>query len=470
MLSGQSKTTEFLHTSSTRAVRHLSRLRPTAILAIFVLTVIVVSLVVDRILSLVILHPLAVLHFRLASRKPALDVTPSSADPEGAATFVIGARPENIAQEQYNRQLHVNYAALPLRRPEADLILSYLKPTDVYLEFGASATTLAFPHLVSRSYSIEHDIRVCEGIAAELREHQSLQNKLRAFCAPVRKGHANWGTNSPFEEGSYVTFQNYVDFPQANLSGMHFDKVLINGRARVACALRILPMLTANSLVFFHDYFARPQHYAAILPYYEEVARVVAHGSVSGYSDDPMGLVVFRPRVHFTADGSGVVSVKRINAIYDVFVEQPPTDRTTGLDVAVQYGLQPTEGAAYPYARMTRQLSKQTTRARLLIDLAALPIVIGTYVLLHFLFVNVFRDAMALSRASRAPHASRASTPITSSSPKEGTAVAATAASAHSRATLRAGRDSKSSSVKTALATAAGASQSAPNGNAPKAE
>lgn len=470
MLSGQSKTSEFLYISSTRAVRQLSRLRPSLILAIFVLTVVIVSLAVEQFVSLIILHPLAVLHFRLASRKPAIDVTPSSADPEGVATFVIGAQPDNISQEQSNRQHFVNYGALPMRRPEADLLLSYLKPSDVYLEFGASATTLAFPHLVARAYSIEHDIRVCEGIAAELREHQSLQSKLRAFCAPVKKGHANWGTKSPFEEGSYFTFQNYVDFPSANLSGVHFDKVLINGRARVACALRILPMLTTNSLVFFHDYFARPQHYAAILPYYEEIARVVAHGPVSGYSDDPMGLVVFRPHAHFTANGTGDVSVKRINAIYDVFVERPPSDRTTGLDVAVHYGLQPTEGAAYPYARLTRQLSKQTTRARLLIDLAALPFVIGTYALLHFLFTSVFRDAMALSRASRGTRATRSLTTNPLPSKGEEAVVATTTASTHSRATLRAGREGKAPSVKAAGSSVTGTLQPASNADAPKAE
>lgn len=470
MPSSQSKTTEFFNNSSTRAVRHLSRLRPTLILAIFVLTVVVVLLVVERLLSLLVLHPLAVLHFRLASRKPAPDVTPSSADPEGAATFVIGAQPDDLAQEQSNRQRYVKYGALPMRRPEADLLLSYLKPSDVYLEFGASGTTLAFPHLVARAYSIEHDIRVCEGIAAELREHQSLQSKLRAFCAPVRKGHANWGIKSPFEEGSYVTFQNYVDFPRANLSGVHFDKVLINGRARVACALRILPMLTTNSLVFFHDYFARPQHYAAILPYYEEVARVVAHGPVSGYSDDPMGLVVFKPHAHFTANGTGDVSAKRINAIYDIFVEHPPSARTTGLDIAVRYGLQPTEGAAYPYTRMTQQLSRQTTRARLLIDLAALPFVIGTYALLHYLFVFVFRDAMALSRASRGTRSSRASTIIPSSSKGGEAAIATTTASTHTRATLRAGRDGKHQSLKVAAPGITGTAQHASNADAPKAE
>ena len=40
----------------------------------------------------------------------------------------------------------------------------------------------------------------------------------------------------------------------------HFDRVLLDGRARSSCAEHILPWLTNTSLVFWHDFYAVRQH------------------------------------------------------------------------------------------------------------------------------------------------------------------------------------------------------------------
>ena len=60
------------------------------------------------------------------------------------------------------------------------------------------------------------------------------------------------------------------------------DVVLVDGRARVACALTALPLLSAQGVVVIHDFTWRP-YYNAVLEAFERVQTVGT-------------LVVLRPR------------------------------------------------------------------------------------------------------------------------------------------------------------------------------
>lgn len=385
------------------ATRRLSRQRAVTILAIYAIVVCSVVLVSYFISFSLVLYPLAHVLFDLSGGVASGGVPRAWNDPEGIATFAMGAYPANRTAELRARRQYVNYDALPMRRPEADLIMSYLNPTDTYLEYGASGTTLAFPMLVRHSFAIEHDTEVCDGISSEMQKHRELADRLRAFCAPVPPGRADWALQSQFEEGSYRAFHNYVDFPRTNLSSVKFDKVLINGRARVACALRILPQLHAQSIVFFHDYFLRPKHYSYVLAFFDEVARIVAHGPVTGFTDEPMGLLVLKPKPQYVEDGLSDISVARVNAIYDTFHDIAPTEKSASLETAFQSSLLSTGEGEFPYYDMKRKLTRETTRARLLLDLVMIPFIALTYYILRIIFLKIFLEALTCSgtRSSR---------------------------------------------------------------------
>lgn len=383
--------------------RKLTRYRAATVLAIYTGTALIVILFSYLVTFSFILHPLARLFFEASGRVAAKHVPHLHNAPTGTSTYMIGASTPNKNAEFTKRQKFVKYESLPMRRPEVDLILSYIRPEDTYLEYGASGTTLAFPLLVAQSYVIEHDGQVCKGISSEMEQHPDLAKRLRAFCAPVPHGRAGWALKSEFEEGSYTAFHNYVDFPRTNLSKVIFDKVLINGRARVACALRILPQLSKNSLVFFHDYFLRPEHYSNVLTYYDEVARVVAHGPVTGYTDDPMGLLVLKPKSGYAENEVAQhVTVSRLNAIYDRYEETEPTEDSASTDTAFQHLLPSTKEGGFPYYEMSRDLARSTTQLRLLLDLVLIPCIAVTYLVLRFIFSNIFVEAL-----SSAPRSSR---------------------------------------------------------------
>ena len=70
---------------------------------------------------------------------------------------------------------------------------------------------------------------------------------------------------------SYASCKAYVDVPltfsrqETHAHGDdHYDAVLIDGRARAAAALRVLPWLHRRSILFFHDFFAVRLHHLMI--------------------------------------------------------------------------------------------------------------------------------------------------------------------------------------------------------------
>lgn len=99
-----------------------------------------------------------------------------------------------------------------------------------------------------------------------------LSERVTYTCAPVDRGTGGWGVSHAFEEGTYRVFKSYVD-AVTTLNESVYDIVLIDGRARVACALKVLPYLNDDSLVLLHD--ARREKYAPILNYYDPLGEVV---------------------------------------------------------------------------------------------------------------------------------------------------------------------------------------------------
>lgn len=121
----------------------------------------------------------------------------------------------------------IDYSSQMMHRPEIDLIASYLRPNDIYLEYGSGGSTLNFAPMVGRAYSIEHN---CDW-ASFLSETVAKQYQhITIRCVPVRPGFRGWGTLSNFEHGNYQQFREYVDAVE-QLPDKSFDKVFIDGRA-----------------------------------------------------------------------------------------------------------------------------------------------------------------------------------------------------------------------------------------------
>jgi len=129
-------------------------------------------------------------------------------------------------------------------------LLSYVSPTTVFLEWGSGGSTLLFPKFTGAYHSIEHNAEWCQKINETL---ISTESKVNYHCPLMRGGDNGWDET---QEGTYHEFKEYVDYVD-KLGVNKFDAVLIDGRARLSCAIKILPYLHPTSVVFLHDMFLR---------------------------------------------------------------------------------------------------------------------------------------------------------------------------------------------------------------------
>jgi hypothetical protein len=144
---------------------------------------------------------------------------------------------------------------------EIETIEKYLKPSDIFLEWGSGGSTLYFSGCVKEYISIEYDIRWYKNIANLISINQ-LQNINYLYCAPDN-GVIPPVKSSKSKKEDFVTYVSIID----NLSQKIYDKILIDGRSRVECAKKIINYLNDDSIVFIHDFFNRKKYFS-ILEYY----------------------------------------------------------------------------------------------------------------------------------------------------------------------------------------------------------
>lgn len=147
-------------------------------------------------------------------------------------------------------------------------IESYLKNDMIMLEYGAGGSTVHFAKFVKKYISIEHDLNWVKKI-----QHYILDNVELYYCSP------NNNIKLPVWIGKEKDFINYINYID-NIKYKKYDMVLIDGRARQFCAIKILNYLMKDSLVFFHDFFER-ERYHSILDHYTIMGVVGSNPSLA---------------------------------------------------------------------------------------------------------------------------------------------------------------------------------------------
>jgi len=133
---------------------------------------------------------------------------------------------------------------------EVNIILSLLTPDDVMLEWGSGGSTVRFSKIVKKLYSIEHDaewyvkndIRIKQEGCENVNLHLIKPNLPRSFPHVKRE-----------------EFVDYIEYVK-HLPEKRYDKVLIDGRARIWCAYEALHYTNEDSFVFVHDWDRTAYH------------------------------------------------------------------------------------------------------------------------------------------------------------------------------------------------------------------
>lgn len=198
---------------------------------------------------------------------------------------------------------------------EVTYIASLLTRSTRMLEWGSGGSTRCFPQMVGTYFSIEHDSVWHDKISAEMAGRPGLHYQLAA----VAKGTEGWGGG--LNPGNYRQFKDYVhavDNFGALLAG-GLDVVLVDGRARVACAVYALRHLRSDSVLLIHDFY-QPQNrvtsrkYGQVFRFYDEVHRIDS-------------LVALRPKPEFLQGGSPGPEGVDLHSLYASHSRRQPSMR-----------------------------------------------------------------------------------------------------------------------------------------------
>jgi hypothetical protein len=140
------------------------------------------------------------------------------------------------------------------------------------LEWGSGGSTVEFSRRVSRYVSIENNAEWYEKIRRRTRS-----DDVYLVEVPYTGGIA-----------APVDFADYIQFPSR--LQCRFDRILIDGRCRVACAREVLEaeLLADGGLVFIHDW--NRERYREVLEWY------VVIGEIRTAEWDRGGIVALRPK------------------------------------------------------------------------------------------------------------------------------------------------------------------------------
>ena len=151
-----------------------------------------------------------------------------------------------------------------------DIISSMNEPNNTYLEWGSGGSTMIVSVLgkdANVHYSIEHAVPWClEMYRRPIIIRAIHQNKLHYECTDPKQPLRDLGYPADRTDESMSEITKYYVDHIDKLNEKRFDVVLIDGRFRVACALKLIAgnYVDQQTTVCIHDYFDRKQYYKNI--------------------------------------------------------------------------------------------------------------------------------------------------------------------------------------------------------------
>lgn len=173
------------------------------------------------------------------------------------------------------------------------LFLTYLEKATCYFEYGSGGSTVQasqYPN-VQHIYSVESDHHWFQTITSHLKDNDRVtQIYVELNSPPNTWGHP--GPNClPSQQVSYS--DQFGCLPQDERDRV--DLVLIDGRFRVACCLKMYQLVSDTCIILFDDFFNRPS-YHVILDYFTVINQtsdrnMVVLRKTPGVSPPPIELI-----------------------------------------------------------------------------------------------------------------------------------------------------------------------------------
>jgi hypothetical protein len=151
---------------------------------------------------------------------------------------------------------------------DKELFYRYLDKATRYFEFGCGGSTYqaCLRPNIEQIYSVESDRAWHTKLQSSLPKRAGVQ----LFLVDLKTNGASWGYPGPTcTEQERITYSDSILAIRPEES-QRLDLVLIDGRFRVACALKVFNSISDSCIVLFDDFLNRPK-YHVVLDYYEVV-------------------------------------------------------------------------------------------------------------------------------------------------------------------------------------------------------
>ena len=137
---------------------------------------------------------------------------------------------------------------------ECKCIEKYLKPEHIFFEWGSGGSTLYFPQFVKEYYSVEHFDSWYRLVRNKLRTLPDVEKKVTLYHI---RNDLSYNYDSDIERDVFKHYIEAIHIPGYK----RYDIILVDGenRTRVFCAKEAIPFMDKDSIMFIHDYFARPK-------------------------------------------------------------------------------------------------------------------------------------------------------------------------------------------------------------------
>ena len=130
---------------------------------------------------------------------------------------------------------------------EIKAFLYFMKPENIYFEFGSGGSTNLASYYKLKTYSVESNLQWHE----KLKKNGIIANYITVDLNAGLYGYPGKKTN-------ITDWKRYI---QSYKKEYNADIILIDGRFRIACALDIFSKIRNDTIILIHDYASRKQYH-----------------------------------------------------------------------------------------------------------------------------------------------------------------------------------------------------------------
>ena len=148
-----------------------------------------------------------------------------------------------------------------MTKDETQFLRTLLLTQKVYAEFGMGGSTLlALESGVRDIVSVESNDDWIKHVENDpnVRNYVNQGARLQTVYVDIASDPNNWGM--PRDQSKRENWPLYSSALDGKLNAT-FDVILVDGRFRVACALKSIKLMNEKTLLLIHDYVQRPRYH-----------------------------------------------------------------------------------------------------------------------------------------------------------------------------------------------------------------